>query len=91
LNFPEALAVVWESLKAEVPDYPKYEMLVKMDEILGLSLENYEGVTEVPEVVTALLAKREKYRQGRNFEEADKVRKEIEGMGYAVSDDKLEG
>lgn len=90
LNLPEALAVVWESLKAEIPEYPKYEMIAKMDEVLGLGLAEFKiQEPEISDQVKELLERREHLRREKKFAEADKVREELKEMGYQVEDDKL--
>lgn len=88
LNMPQALAVVWEVVKSDLPDGDKYELLLKFDEVLGLDLKNSR---QVPEKIKKLLEQREGLRGERRFGEADKIREEIEKLGHRVEDDKLEG
>ncbi len=40
LNMPEALAVVWEVIKSNIPSQDKYDLLVDFDEVLGFGLSN---------------------------------------------------
>ncbi|OGD70911.1 cysteine--tRNA ligase [Candidatus Collierbacteria bacterium RIFCSPHIGHO2_02_FULL_49_10] len=87
LNMPEALAVVWEMVKSNIPDYDKYELLVKFDEILGFSLSDFWGErVEVSGKAEELLRKREELRAEKRFAEADQIREELNQMGYQVKD-----
>ncbi len=87
LNMPQALAVVWEMVKSNIPDYDKYELLLKFDEILGLSLSDYrEAKTQISAKAEELLRKREVFRVEKKFAEADQVREELNQMGYQVKD-----
>lgn len=82
LNIPKALSVVWENIS----DLNK-ETLDRIDSVLGLELSNYEEKEiEIPSEIQELVDKREELRRGGNYEEADKLRSEIEGLGYAVED-----
>lgn len=89
LNTPQALAVLWEMLKSNIPSEDKYDLAMSFDEVLGLDLgkvSEVSNVSKVPEEVEKLLAKREALRKAGKFEEADKVRLEIEKLGYRIED-----
>jgi cysteinyl-tRNA synthetase len=88
LNMPEALAVVWSVLKSNIPSNDKYDLIMSFDEVLGLNLSSPQVITtlEVPEEVQKLISKREQLRKEGKFEEGDKVRDEIEKLGYTVKD-----
>ncbi len=87
LNLPQALAVMHEMLKSDAPLPQKAEQLLQMDTILGLGLDEYLGKPlEVPTEVMELVEKRENVRKSGNFEESDKIRKEIKKLGYEVED-----
>lgn len=86
LNLPQALAVVWEVVKSNVPDYDKYELILSFDEVLNLNLKAGEEVVEVDAEVEKLLSLRENLRRDKKFEEADKIREKIEGLGYLIED-----
>jgi len=38
LNLPEAIAVLWEMIKSDIPTYDKLELLLDFDQVLGLKL-----------------------------------------------------
>lgn len=87
LNLPKALAVMHEMLKSGVSTYQKAEVLLKMDSVLGLSLDEYLGKPlEVSSEVTKLVEKRETIRKSGDFKESDRLRKEIKNLGYEVED-----
>lgn len=44
LSTPEALSVMWEMLKSNIPSNDKYDLLVDFDEVLGLKLRQAEQV-----------------------------------------------
>ncbi len=84
LNLPKALSVVWENI-----DDLNKETLDTIDSVLGLQLSRYkEEDIEVPENIQSLVNKREELRKAGNWEEADKVRQEVEGLGYQIEDTK---
>ncbi len=89
LNMPEALAVVWEVAKSNIPNYDKVDLLTQFDRVLGLDLEKEVKVIneeQIPEVVTKLIEQREAVRKMRNYSEADKIRQDIEKLGYRLED-----
>jgi cysteinyl-tRNA synthetase len=89
LNMPEALAVVWEVAKSNIPNYDKVDLLNQFDRVLGLNLNKEKTMQvdeKVPEQVEKLIEQREIVRKMRNFAEADKIRQDIEKLGYRVED-----
>ena len=83
LNIPEALAVVWEVAKSNLPDPDKLDLVLGFDEILGLGLEKVE---KVEKVVEELVTKREELRKKGKWQEADELRRKIEDAGFVVED-----
>ncbi len=90
LNMPQALAVVWEVVKSNIPSQDKYDLLLDFDEVLGLNLRQSVNASvrqqEIPQDIKTLVAKREELRRDKKFDEADDVRKEIEAIGYTLED-----
>lgn len=87
LNYPEALAVVWEVVKSNIPGYDKYELLIDFDEVLGLKFrEVISKKTPVPQKVKTLIDKREQFRKQKKWQKADEIRKEIEKLGWKIED-----
>ncbi|MEK7163874.1 MAG: cysteine--tRNA ligase [Patescibacteria group bacterium] len=85
LNFPMGLAVVWEMIKSNIPDYDKLELLLDWDSILGLDLANV-SVVEIPEQIKQMSTIRESLRREGKFVEADELRMQIEQKGYLIKD-----
>jgi cysteinyl-tRNA synthetase len=91
LNMPQALAVVWEVVKSNIPGEDKFDLIREMDEVMGLQLQVPVTSNQIPEKtipgeLQELLSKREEMRRLGKYEEADEVRKQIEGQGYVVED-----
>ena len=87
LNVAEAMAVVWQMAKSNIPGMDKLELLEDFDRVLGLGLIGTKaGTREVPEAVVQLAETREKLRREKKWAEADKVRLEIEKQGWQLED-----
>lgn len=89
LNTPQALGVVWEVLKSNIPSTDKYDLIMNFDEILGLKLNTPAVKTELPPEIKDLIEKRKQLRLQKKFEESDKIRQKIEEAGYSVNDNQL--
>ena len=85
LNFPEALAVMWELLKSSLPEGIKLNTVLKMDEVLGLDIQEHIGY-EIPTEVENLAKMRVEYRKNGIWDKADVVRKQIAELGYILED-----
>lgn len=87
LATPQALAVLHEMIKADIPTSQKARDILEMDKILGLKLDEYLGKSvEIPEEVQKLVEQREKARGNKDFAESDRLRKEILDLGFEVKD-----
>ena len=87
LKIPEALALVWEIVKSNLPGYDKHDLLVDFDQVLGLRLTAQTKVQQkVPPAAMKLVAAREKLRQQQKWAAADKLRQQIESLGWQVKD-----
>lgn len=85
LQIPQALAVLWETLKSNIPSQDKLDLLYVFDDVLGLNLKTVKQ-EELPENVIDLKNKINEARKDKNFELSDKYRKELEKLGYEVRD-----
>ena len=85
LNTPEALAIVWELLKSTISEASKLNTVLKMDEFLGLKLQEHIGY-EIPTNVSDLAKMRREYRKNGIWDKADVIRRQILGLGYVVED-----
>ena len=92
LATPQALGLLWDSLKSE--DYTpeeKWGLLEDAEAHLGLSLLDPHpihvlGEEEIPKKIQDLLTHRENARASQDFKEADRIRNDIERGGYHVDD-----
>ena len=90
LNTPQALAVVWEMAKSNIPEQDKWELILDWDQVLGLGLGQVSQEQEVvPSEIEELIKQREEFRSLKNWEEADRVREMIEAKGFKVEDKKI--
>jgi len=85
LNIPEALAVFWELMKSTIPEESKLNTILKLDEFLGLRLQEHIGV-EIPKNVLELAKMRGEYRKNGIWDKADVLRKQVSDLGYVVED-----
>ena len=92
LAAPQALGVLWDSLRSEeYSPEEKWSLLEAADAHFGLSLTTPPlpaalASTDLPENVRDMLAQREAARRAKGFQEADRLRAEIESSGYRVDD-----
>ena len=91
LGTPQALGVLWESLKSE--EYApgeKWGLIEDAEAHFGLSLLNPPthavAESELPQEMHEFLMRREAARARKDFPEADRLRGEIEKGGYHVED-----
>jgi len=87
LNLPQALAIMWEVVKSNIPSEDKLDLLYLFDEVLGLGLKDIETTQNIPDEILALANKRQALRKENNFIEADKIREVLHKMGWEISDD----
>jgi len=96
LKTPEALAVMWEMLKSNIPGSDKYELLIEFDEVLNLGLRHAEaqvpkmaqpmGLAELPAEAQRLISDREAARAAQNWAQADALRDQLKELGFQVMD-----
>lgn len=90
LNTPQALAILWEVFKSNLPGEDKYDLLLSFDETLGLGLGKIPNLKqEIPNNIKILITKRDRLRKEGKFAEADKIRKQIAKAGFQVQDSSL--
>jgi cysteinyl-tRNA synthetase len=90
LSTPKALAVLWDMLKSNIPSEDKYDLAMSFDEILGLKLSEIpNSKNQIPDNIQTLIDQREKLRKEGKYEEADKIRNQIQELGFNISDKPL--
>ena len=88
-NTPEALAVIFDLIKdinPKIGKVNKKEILTffkKIDKIFNFLIKKEEPI---PQVINNLLKERESLRKEKEWEKADKLRIEIDKLGYIVED-----
>lgn len=87
LNFPQALATVWELSKDDgVSPANKLATLLDFDQALGLKIAGHLVIERIPEDIELLAQEREKARAAKNWPLADQIRDQISDLGYEVLD-----
>lgn len=87
LNTPKALAVLWESMKSNIPSEDKYDLATSFDEVFGLQLADISNSEiRIPKEIREMVKNRENLRSEKKFDEADKLRKQIEEKGFEIKD-----
>jgi len=88
LNMPRAMAVIQEMLKSSISDTEKLATILDFDRVLGFGLDQLDQEQALPEAVQKRVDARMKAREGKDFATSDRLRAEIEAMGYLVQDTK---
>ena len=87
LNMPRALAVVWELVRSDLHAGVKKGTLLHFDRVLGLGLAEWQpAVTVVPDAILALVDARQTARKEKRWQDADRLRDEIQQAGYELED-----
>lgn len=85
LQIPQAVAVMWEMLKSNIPSTDKLDLLYEFDQVFGLKFNEVEE-QKIPAEILNLAQKREEARRKGDFILSDKLRKKIDDQGYIVED-----
>lgn len=86
LGTPQALAIVWETLKdASLSDANKKATILSFDDALGLKLDEVTTL-DIPPQVSELAKKREVARLAKDWTTSDTLRKELQDLGFDVED-----
>jgi len=87
LGTPQALALTWEMVKSNILPDEKYNLLLDFDQIFGLKLAStLAKKVSIPPKITTLIDKREQFRRQKQWQKADKVRQQIEKLGWQIKD-----
>ncbi|MBI5578246.1 MAG: cysteine--tRNA ligase [Deltaproteobacteria bacterium] len=86
LNMPRAMATIQEMLKSDLPGTEKCATILDFDRVLGLSLDQVDKPREIPLEVQKLVEARLKARASKDFAASDRLRDEIQALGYEVKD-----
>ena len=81
------MAVLWEIVKSNISAEEKLNLILEIDDVLGLNLKNAKFfAVEIPEEIKKLAQEREKARLAKDFKKSDELRKTISEKGYNVKD-----
>ena len=87
LNTPLAIAFLWKIVGLPISPAIKRATFAEFDKALGFGLMEIVK-DDIPAGIKALVEKRETLRKEKKWDEADKVRIELESQGYKVKDTK---
>jgi cysteinyl-tRNA synthetase len=88
LNMPRAMAVVQETLKADIDPAEKLATALDFDQVLGFQLDQVEPDATLPAEIQALVDERIQARKEKNWSRSDELRDRLQGLGYTVQDGK---
>lgn len=89
LQMPLVLATIWNVARdTQINDWEKFKLFQKWDEVLGLNLEenSKNRMVKLPKNVTDKISERDKAREAKDWQKADRVRQEIEASGFHIED-----
>jgi len=85
LNMSQALAVVQEVLKSDLSKADKLATILDFDKVLGLDLDQQKE-KPLPQEILALMEKRKIARAAKDWSESDRLREEMNKLGFGVED-----
>ena len=95
LSLPEAVALSFDLIKDEkLSKEERVATLLEFDKVFGLDLLNFKdqdefiNIENLPEKVKTKIKEREEARKEKNFKLADKIRDELQLLGYELIDEK---
>lgn len=88
LNMTQALAVAQDLLRSELSKGDKLATILDFDNIFSFGLGGKKVENEIPENVKKIVDQRQDARNNKDFTESDRLRDEIEKLGYIVEDTK---
>jgi cysteinyl-tRNA synthetase len=86
LNMSDALALANDLLKSEYSNEDKLITILDMDTVFGLDLDRVNEQEDIPDEILKLVEERKIARENKDFEESDRLRKEISAKAYIVLD-----
>jgi len=86
LDLPTALAVVRETVRADLPADERRWLVLDADAVLGLNLHRVSEGQEPDERASALIAERDAARAVHDYARADALREELVALGVQVRD-----
>jgi cysteinyl-tRNA synthetase len=88
LNTPRAMAVVQETLKSALSAGEKLSAVLDFEKVLALDLDQVGREEALPEEVRQRVEARRRARAQKDWADSDRLRDELQAMGYTVQDAK---
>ena len=82
---PLALGILWKMVKEVERSVEVYQMALDFDKVLSLDLDKQD---EIPENIKKLADERLDARKNKDWALSDKLRDEIQSLGYQIKDSK---
>ena len=88
LNTANAITVLYDVLKdSEISSNTKLGLIKSFDKVLSLDLiKEVEVDKELEEKINKLIEERNNYKTNKDYENADRIRGEIESLGVTIKD-----
>lgn len=91
LNMPQALAVLWTTLReSDLANERKITLAEEFDHVLGLDIAKMGVADDIPAEIKALAHERAEAKTKKDWAASDRLRAEINAKGYII-DDKKDG
>ena len=83
----QALALLQEVLKSDIPKENKLATIYDFDKVLGLDLQKAAELSEnIPDEIIKLAEERKLARSDKNWSKSDELRDKIASLGYEIKD-----
>ncbi len=87
LNTANALTILYDLLKSDVDDSTKYALISSWDNVLALDLLKQEKIAnDLEEYILKKIEERKRAKDNKDYDKADKIRKELEEQGIVLKD-----
>ena len=87
LNFPKALAHIWDMVRSDAEPADKKATLLELDALLGLNFSTWQpSSVAIPSEILELVDAREAARTSKDFLEADRLREALRTKGFLIED-----
>ena len=85
LNTSNAITLIYDLLKSEINDQTKLALISNWDKVLSLDLIKKEKEID-KEFIKVKIEERKKAKENKDYDTADKIRKELETLGIILKD-----